>query len=64
MLGSEFFPKVTTPYERMLQSFEIPMSAFTAANPDFDPKDVATIRFLFNDEMSGKMYVDEIGFRG
>jgi hypothetical protein len=64
VLGSEFFPKVTTPYERMLQSFEIPLSAFVAANPDFDPTQVEIIRFRFNDEMSGQMYVDEVGFRG
>jgi hypothetical protein len=63
-LGSEFFPKITTPYERMLQSFEIPLNAFAAANADFDPSQVRVIRFRFNDEMGGKMYVDEVGFRG
>jgi hypothetical protein len=63
-LGSEFFPKVTTPYERMLQSFEIPLSAFVAANANFDPTRVEIIRFRFNDEMGGRMYVDEVGFRG
>jgi hypothetical protein len=63
-LGSEFFPKLTTPYERMLQSFEIPLSAFAAVNPEFDAQRVKVIRFRFNDEMDGMMYVDEVGFRG
>jgi dienelactone hydrolase len=63
-LGSEFFPKLKTPYEQMLQSFEIPLSAFTAVNPDFDAAQVETIRFRFNDEKGGRMYVDEVGFRG
>ncbi len=64
LLGYDFFPKVKTPYERVLQSFEIPLSAFTAANPDFDPTRLATIRFRFNDEQPGKAYLDDIGFRG
>jgi len=63
-LDSEFFPKLTTPYERMLQSFEIPLSAFAATNPEFDPAQVEIIRFRFSDESGGKVYVDEIGFRG
>jgi hypothetical protein len=63
-LGSEFFPKLTTPYERMLQSFEIPLAAFEAANPEFDAQQTQVIRFRFNDEVGGKMYVDEVGFRG
>lgn len=63
-LGSEFFPKITTPYERVMQSFEIPLSAFAAANAEFNPAQVEIIRFRFNDEVGGKMYVDEVGFRG
>jgi hypothetical protein len=63
-LGYDFFPKIKTPYERVLQSFEIPLSAFTAANPNFDATQITTIRFRFSDEHEGKAYLDEIGFRG
>jgi len=64
LLGSDFFPKVNSPYERVLQSYEIPLSAFVAVNMDFDPQHIKMIRFRFNDEMSGKVYVDQVGFRG
>lgn len=64
LLGYDFFPKLRTPNERVLQSFEIPLAAFKAANPNFDATRLTTIRFRFNDEQPGKVYVDEIGFRG
>jgi hypothetical protein len=63
-LGYDFFPKLETPYERVLQSFEIPLTAFTRANPHFDVTRITTIRFRFNDEHDGKAHLDEIGFRG
>lgn len=64
LLGYDFFPRVSTPYERVLQSFEIPLPAFTAANLEFDSSQIRMIRFRFNDENPGKVYLDEIGFRG
>jgi hypothetical protein len=63
-LGYDFFPKLKTSYEVVLQSFEIPLTAFCAANPNFDATQITTIRFRFNDERAGKAYLDEIGFRG
>jgi hypothetical protein len=63
-LGFDFFPKIRQPYEQVLQSFEIPLSTFAVANPEFDATRIATIRFWFNDEKAGRAYLDEIGFRG
>jgi hypothetical protein len=64
LLGSEFFPKLSTPYEQVLQSFEIPLRAFEAENPAFDAKQILAIRFRFDDRRAGRIYVDEVGFHG
>ncbi len=53
----------TTPYERVDQTYDLPLSAFMAANPNFRPETLTAIRFLFDGEAGGKLMLDEIGFR-
>ncbi len=52
-----------TPYERVDQTFDLPLSAFVAANPDFRPQQMSAIRFWFDSAVSGAVMLDEIGFR-
>lgn len=52
-----------TPYERVDQTFDLPLSAFVAANGAFRPEELTGIRFVFDGETSGKVMLDEIGFR-
>jgi hypothetical protein len=52
-----------TPYERVDQTFDLPLAAFVAVNPDFDPARLSNISFLFDGAAAGAMRVDEIGFR-
>jgi hypothetical protein len=51
-----------TPYERVDQTFDLPLSAFADANPDFRPEVLTGIRFLFDGELAGRLALDEIGF--
>ena len=63
-LGDRYLPseKLTSPVERFLQTYEIPLSAFTRPmpRPDGGPAglDLVTIRF----EGSGTAYLDDIAF--
>lgn len=52
----------TTPYETVLQSYNLPLTAFQAANPAFNPAELQVIRFLFDGTTAGALYLDEIGF--
>lgn len=54
---------VATPYERVDQTYDLPLSEFMAANPDFQPAALSAVRFLFDGETGGKLMLDEIGFR-
>lgn len=55
--------ETATPYERVDQTYDLPLSAFVAANGAFRPEDLTGIRFVFDGETSGKVMLDEIGFR-
>jgi dienelactone hydrolase len=48
--------------ERVLQTYEIPIAAFTTANPAIDLSAVVELRFDLIDP-SGAMLIDEVGFR-
>ena len=54
---------VATPYERVDQTYDLPLAAFMAANPDFRPEALSAVRFLFDGETGGKLLLDEVGFR-
>lgn len=53
---------VQTPFERVLQTYVLPLSAFQAADPNFQPDQITAIRFIFVGEQGGAVYLDEIGF--
>lgn len=50
------------PWEITLQTFELPLAAFAAAAPGFDPATVASIRFVFEGPREGVIVLDDIGF--
>ncbi|MCL4562434.1 MAG: hypothetical protein M1281_17705 [Chloroflexi bacterium] len=49
--------------ETILQSFALPLQAFRTSNPQFDPPDLAEIRFIFDRTPQGAVYLDDVGFR-
>jgi hypothetical protein len=46
----------------VLQTYILPLAAFQATNPDFQPDHLRAIRFLFDGREAGAFYLDEIGF--
>ena len=52
-----------TPYERVDQTYDLPLSAFVTANPDIRPDSLSAVRFLFDGQVDGRLLLDEIGFR-
>ena len=54
---------LATPYERVDQTFDLPLAAFVAANPDFEPGALSAITFLFDGAAAGGVMLDEVGFR-
>ena len=51
-----------TPFERVLQTYTLPLSAFQEANPDFDAAAIQVIRFFFVGTEAGAVYLDQVGF--
>ncbi|MBK9054666.1 MAG: hypothetical protein IPL78_28290 [Chloroflexi bacterium] len=51
-----------TPFERVLQTYTLPLSAFQEANPDFDAAAIQVIRFFFTGTEAGAVYLDQVGF--
>ncbi|MCB9452973.1 MAG: MFS transporter [Anaerolineaceae bacterium] len=47
----------------VLQHVELPLSAFIAENPDFDPTAIDTVWLVFDRTPSAVVIVDDIGFR-
>ncbi len=50
------------PNETMLQTFSLPLSAFVAAEPKFDPRAIRAIRFRFDRATGGTVILDNVGF--
>ncbi len=50
-----------SPTEPVLQTYEIPLSDFVAANPDFDPGWLRQIRFRFDRTPRGVILLDDVG---
>ena len=48
--------------EAVFQSYRIPLQVFLEINPDLDLAGLKEIRFIFDDQVDGKIYLDEIGF--
>jgi len=51
------------PAEQVGQTYDLPLSAFVAANPAFAPGELLEIRFLFDGATAGEIVVDQVGFR-
>lgn len=49
-------------FEPTLQTFELPLQAFTAENPDFAPNRLRAIRFIFGQGREGVIIMDNLGF--
>ena len=49
------------PVERVLQSYELPMSDFTGAEPAFDPARLSAVRLVVNRSTAGALWVTEVG---
>jgi dienelactone hydrolase len=49
------------PSEPVLQSFELPLTAFVKADPRFDPATLTTIRFVFDKSKEGVLALDDVG---
>jgi hypothetical protein len=59
LYGLPGFPGEITPEEVVLQTYTLPLAAFQAANPDFQPDQLRAIRFLFDGDQAGGVYLDE-----
>lgn len=53
---------VATPYERVLQTYTLPLTAFQQANPAWQPDQIQAIRFRFDGIAAGAVYLDQVGF--
>lgn len=62
LAGLRGFPAKIRPEEVVLQSYTLPLSAFQAANPAWQPEQLQTVRFQFDDAAAGAIYLDEIRF--
>jgi hypothetical protein len=49
-------------YEPTLQVFELPLDVFRAEFPGFDPSQLKSIRFVFDQSPKGVIILDNIGF--
>ncbi|HEY0928641.1 MAG TPA: hypothetical protein VGE27_01875 [Gemmatimonas sp.] len=48
--------------EQVMQTYVAPLTAFTAANPSFDPATVRSIRLVFDRKRVGAILLDDVGF--
>lgn len=62
LLHADYYADRNAPAEHLLQSYRIPLAAFAQANTQFDPTQVRALRFHFDGEQVGKVYLDEVGF--
>ena len=62
LLNADYYAERSSAYERVLQSYRIPLAAFAQADTAFDPTQVSAIRFYFDAETAGQVYLDEVGF--
>jgi dienelactone hydrolase len=49
-------------WEPVLQTFELPLQAFAAAKPGFDPAALREVRFVFDRSPEGVVILDDVGF--
>jgi hypothetical protein len=51
-----------TPFERILQTYTLPLAAFQQTNTAFQPEGIQAIRFFFDGTEAGALYLDQLGF--
>jgi len=51
-------------WEPVMQTFLLPLDAFTTQTPGLDPARLQTIRFLFDQSPEGRILLDDIGVQG
>jgi hypothetical protein len=49
-------------YEPTLQTVRLPLQSFVDENPDFDPRQLQSLRFVFDRGREGVLVLDRIGF--
>jgi hypothetical protein len=49
--------------ERVLQTYELPAAAFSAANPDLDLSNITAVDVTFDGRIGGTVLIDDFGFR-
>ncbi len=49
--------------EQLLQSFQVPLQLFEAAQPGLETQDIAVIRFVFDRTPSGTILLDDVGLK-
>jgi hypothetical protein len=52
-----------TAVEYVDQTYNLPLAAFIAAAPGFDPAELTAVRFLFDGSADGRVMLDDVGFR-
>jgi hypothetical protein len=54
---------IATPFERVPQTYDLPLAAFQQANASFQPGTLTSLRFTFSGSEGGDVYLDEVGYR-
>lgn len=54
-------PQYASPFDFVLQTFALPLREFAAANEEFDPRKLASIRLRFDRRGSGAILLDAVG---
>ena len=62
LAGLNGFPAKIAPEEIVLQTYTLPLAAFQAANPALQPNQLRALRFIFEGDRAGAIYLGEVGF--
>ncbi len=62
LYGLHGFPGGIDPEEVVLQTYHVPLTVFERVDPRFDPAALTAIRFVFEGEVAGGVYLDEIAW--
>jgi hypothetical protein len=54
---------IATPFERVPQTYNLPLAAFRQVAPRFRVDQIVSLRFTFDGTQGGDVYLDAVGFR-